>query len=162
MIIERAEQKDLPEIVGIYNQTVPTRMATADLNPRSVESFQAWFDAHKDSRPLYVLKNTEQQILAWGSFSDYYPREAYHISVEVSIYVSSSAQGKGLGRAFLKFMLGEAPSLGVQNVLAVIFGHNKHSITLFETEGFSQWGRLPAVCGLDGKLADIVILGKKL
>ena len=116
MIIERAVQADLPFIVGIYNESVPSRTATADLNPRSVASFQTWFDAHKDSRPLYVVKDETQKILAWGSFSDYYPREAYHISVEVSIYVSVAAQGKGLGKTLLHYMLDAAPELGIKNI----------------------------------------------
>ena len=57
-------------------------------------------------------------------------------------------------------MLQRAPALGTKNVLAVIFAHNGASIALFQSQGFVEWGRLPQVCDLQTRLADIVILGK--
>ncbi|WP_434779562.1 GNAT family N-acetyltransferase [Neisseria sp. Ec49-e6-T10] len=160
-MIRFAQQKDLPAIVSIYNQSVPKRNATADLSPISVESRQSWFEHHTANRPLYVWVNEQNHILAWASLSDYYPRAAYHITAEISIYVDEQQQGKGLGKALAKHILKEAPNLGIHNIIAVIFGHNTASITLFEQLGFSLWGKLPEVCELDNKFADIILLGKK-
>lgn len=153
---------DLPAIIEIYNSTIPDRRATADLVPVSVESRRTWFDAHTGNRPLYVVKNPDSEVLAWASFSDYYPRQAYHISAEISIYVRHDARGIGVGKTLLQYMVDRAPEWGIRNILAVIFGHNYNSIYLFESLGFREWGRLPDVCELDGKTADIVILGKAL
>ena len=155
-----ATQSDLPAIVEIYNSTVAGRQSTEDLLPTTVEARQAWFDAHTGKRPLYVLKDTDGEVLAWGSFSDYYPRHAYHISAEISIYVRSDTRGLGVGRQMVQYMVDKAPELGIRNILAVIFGHNYASIRLFESFGFREWGRLPAVCDLEDRLADVVILGK--
>lgn len=157
-----AQQSDLAEIVEIYNSTIEGRQSTADLVPVTVEQRQAWFDSHTGSRPLYVVKSEGGEVLAWGSFSDYYPRRAYHISAEISIYVKHSLRGVGMGKDLLRYMLEKAPSLRIENVLAVIFGHNHTSIRLFESFDFKQWGRLPQVCDLDGKKVDIVILGKHI
>lgn len=161
-VISEATQADLPAIVAIYNSTIATRQSTADLVPVSVEARQPWFDAHGGNRPLFVLKDSDQEVLAWGSYSDYYPRQAYHISAEISIYVRQDVRGVGVGKVILRYMLERAPSLGIQNVLAVIFGHNYASIRLFHSFGFEEWGRLPQVCDLQGTMADIVILGKKV
>ena len=158
--ITPATQQDLPQIVEIYNSTVASRQSTADLAPVSVADRRPWFDAHSGKRPLYVMKNEACEVVAWGSFSDYYPRHAYHISAEISIYVRQDLRGVGMGKDLLRYMLEKAPSLGIKNILAVIFGHNHASIRLFESFGFAEWGRLPQVCELDGKPADIVILGK--
>ncbi|MCF7530327.1 GNAT family N-acetyltransferase [Neisseria lisongii] len=157
-----ATQADLPEIVAIYNSTIAARSSTADLQPVSVAQRQAWFDVHGGSRPIYVLAESSGCIAAWGSFSDYYPRRAYHISAEISIYVRQEQRGGGLGAQLLENMLAAAPKLGIRNVLAVVFAHNQASIALFERFGFQTWGRLPQVCDLETKLADIVILGKCL
>lgn len=161
-VFETAKLSDLAAIVGIYNSTIADRHATADLKPVSVQSRQAWFEQHTGNRPLYVLKNQANEVVAWGSFSDYYPRDAYHISAEISIYVHPDMRGKGLGKYVLQQMLERAPALGIRNVIAVIFGHNHASIQLFETFGFEKWGHLQDVCDLENRLADIVILGKKL
>ena len=159
-IIRPARATDLPAIVAIYNSTIESRASTADLAPVSVASRQAWFAAHHGNRPLYVVEDTDGTIAAWGSFSDYYPRAAYRISAEISIYVAPERRGNGLGRKLLQEMLQRAPALGIKNVLAVIFAHNAASIALLQSQGFVEWGRLPQVCDLQTRLADIVILGK--
>ncbi|WP_416191214.1 GNAT family N-acetyltransferase [Neisseria sp. CCUG12390] len=160
--VSEAAQSDLPAIVAIYNSTIASRQSTADLQPVTVAERQAWFDAHGGRRPLFVLKDVRNEIVAWGSFSDYYPRQAYHISAEISVYVRQDVRGTGVGKILLRYMLERAPSLGIRNVLAVIFGHNHASIRLFRSFGFEEWGRLPQVCDLETQSADIVILGKKI
>ena len=159
-LIRPALVADLPAIVAIYNSTVAGRQSTADLQPVTIAERQAWFDAHRDNRPLFVACDTNGTVCAWGSFSDFYPRTAYHISAEISIYVAPERRGNGLGRKLLQEMLQRAPALGIKNVLAVIFAHNAASIALFQSQGFAEWGRLPQVCDLQTRLADIVILGK--
>ena len=160
--IRLARAGDLPAIVAIYNSTIASRQSTADLTPVSVESRQAWFAAHQDNRPLYVVEGADGAVAAWGSFSDYYPRAAYRISAEISIYVAPEKRGCGLGKRLLQDMLRRAPALGIENVLAVIFAHNAASLALFQAQGFAEWGRLPQVCDLQDFRADIVILGKRL
>lgn len=163
-VISRATAADLPEIVAIYNSTVASRQSTADLEPVSVASRQAWFDAHQQpNRPIFVLKAKGlDEVLAWGSFSDYYPRAAYHITAEISLYVRHDMRGTGCGKDLLAYMLMQAPKLSIQTVIGVIFAHNFASLNLFGKFGFEQWGLLPQVCNLDGKLADVVLLGKKI
>ena len=43
MPIRHATASDLPEIVSIYNASIPGRMATADLAPVSVAERKQWF-----------------------------------------------------------------------------------------------------------------------
>ena len=159
--IRLAVAADLPAMVAIYNSTVAGRQSTADLHPVSVASRQAWFDAHGGRRPLWVWEE-DGQIAAWGGFSDYYPRAAYQISAEISIYVHADYRGRGLASRLLSYMLAAAPALGIRNAVAVVFGHNTPSLRLFARHGFAEWGRLPQVCDLDGELADVLLLGKCL
>ena len=160
--LQPATQADLPDIVAIYNSTIASRAVTADLQPVSVAQRQDWFNAHKKNRPLYVVKNAENKILGWGGFSDYYARAAYDITAEISVYLAEKARGQGVGTWLIRAMLEQAPDLGIRNVVGVIFAHNHSSLKLFRRLGFEQWGFLPGVCELDGKPADIVILGRKI
>ena len=106
--------------------------------------------------------NQKGEILAWGSLSDYHPREGYRITAEISVYVASGARGKGLGRRLVNFMLESAPKFGVKNVVALIFSSNTASLNLFAKFGFTRWGELPEVCDMGGKIESLTILGKKL
>lgn len=38
-----ASEKDLPRVVDIYNQIIPSRLATADLEPVTVAEREPWY-----------------------------------------------------------------------------------------------------------------------
>ena len=106
--------------------------------------------------------NQKGEILAWGSLSDYHPREGYRITAEISVYVAPGARGKGLGGRLVNFILESAPKFGAKNVVALIFSSNAASLNLFAKFGFARWGELPEVCDMGGKIESLTILGKKL
>lgn len=158
-----AQLTDLPTIVQIYNSIVAGRMVTADLEPVSVESRLAWFHAHSaEKRPLWVLENSEENIIAWLSFQSFYGRPAYDGTVEVSIYIATDHRGKGLGRKILEFCVEQAPNFNIHTLLGFIFAHNTPSMRLFETFGFEPWGHLPEVAEIDGNKVDLMILGYRI
>ena len=76
--------------------------------------------------------------------------------------MDENQRGKRLGQTLLDEMMTLAPSLGIRNVIAVIFAHNQPSVRMFEKNGFSLWGTLPNVCELDDNEVSVVLLGKRL
>ncbi len=169
-IVQRASIEDLSAVLEIYNQSIPSKQATANLAVVTIDERAAWFDEHLNSptRPIYVVKalassekttNKSLIVVAWGSFSDLYARTAYHISTEISIYLHQEYHGQGLGSLLTRWMLTQAPSLGIHNVVALIFAHNKPSLGLFHKLGFEQWGYMPKVCDMQDFIADVVMLG---
>jgi phosphinothricin acetyltransferase len=162
--IRIAQPADLPAIVAIYNAAIPGRMATADTEPVSVASREAWFaefDAAR--RPLWVLTDVvSDAVMGWLSLRSFYGRPAYAATVEAGVYTDPAAQRRGIGRALLAHALAAAPALGIRNVLAFVFAHNVPSIALFEGAGFAAWGRLPRVAELDGVERDLAILGRRI
>jgi len=158
--IRLARTSDLPAIVAIYNATIPTRASTADLEPVSVISRRPWLARHDpEHRPCWVLDDGGT-IVGWLSLENYKDRAAYSITAEVSVYIDVQARRRGHARTLLEQAIERAPSLGLERLVAVIFGHNTASIALFEKVGFERWGLLPGVTRLDGTPADIVILGR--
>lgn len=157
-----AARSDLARIVEIYNATIPSRRATADTEPVSVESREEWFAQHTpEFRPLWVFE-VEGRIGAWLSFSSFYGRPAYRKTAELSVYVDESVRGRGLGSYLLAQALAHAPALGVDTLLGFIFAHNEPSLGLFEKFGFRRWGELPRVAALDGVERDLIILGRRI
>ncbi len=162
LLIRNAVIEDLASIVSIYNETIPGRLVTADLEPVTIESRIAWFEAHNpETRPLWVVED-EGKIIAWTSFQSFYGRPAYNATAEVSIYITKQAQGKGLGKKLLEKVITDCPKLEIKNLLGFIFGHNLPSINLFKKYGFEPWGHLPGVAVLDGIERDLVIMGRKV
>ncbi|WP_294034828.1 GNAT family N-acetyltransferase [uncultured Moraxella sp.] len=160
--IRLARRADLPRLVEIFNETVDDKIAHASLTPHTVDGRMAWFEAHNDAtRPIYVVVD-DGQIVAWASFSDLYSLPAYHITAEISLYITKPYHHRGMGKSLLAFMLSVAPKHGIDNVVALIFQHNLPSLSLFAQFDFVQWGVLPKVCDMDGFLADTVIMGRRL
>jgi len=157
-----ATEADLPDIVAIYNETIPSRLVTADLEPVSIDSRRAWFADHRRaSRPLWVV---EQQgaIAAWLSFNSFYGRPAYQATAEISVYVARRARRKGIAAHLLRAAVSAAPQLGLRTLLGFIFSHNVPSVELFAKFGYEQWGRLPRVALLDGVERDVLIFGRRV
>ena len=154
---------DLPTIVAIYNTTVASRMVTADTEPVSLESRQQWFDAHDETkRPLWVVKNTANEMVAWVSFQSFYGRPAYDATVEISVYVDELHRGKGIGKSILAYCIEHAPLFGAKTLLGFIFAHNLPSLNLFRYFGFEDWATLPNIALLDNEERDLKILGKRI
>ncbi|MBB5198356.1 phosphinothricin acetyltransferase [Glaciimonas immobilis] len=159
-------------IVGIYNSTIASREVTADTEPVSVASRQAWFDHHNPTlRPLWVVEQELPQdanealsprIVGWLSYSDFYGRPAYAGTAEISIYIHESVRGQGIGRYLMEQAVAYAPNVAVHTLLGFIFGHNAPSLKLFEVFGFERWANMPRVATLDGIERDLVILGKRV
>jgi L-amino acid N-acyltransferase YncA len=160
--IRDAGIEDLTQIVDIYNSTIPSRMVTADTEPVSVQSREKWYYDHSPSfRPLWVM-NYQGEMCGWLSFQSFYGRPAYNGTAEVSIYISEKFRSFGLGRFILGKAIEACPSIGVKSLLGFIFYHNKPSLNLFYSFGFTDWAHLPRVAEMDGLERDLIIVGKRV
>ncbi len=162
MDIRDATAKDLSAIVQIYNAAIPGRMATADLEPVSVDARRAWFAEHTPhQRPLWVI-GERGGVAGWLSFQSFYGRPAYRATAELSVYVAPDHHRKGLARHMVGEAIRRAPSLELRTLLGFIFGHNRPSLELFRGFGFETWATLPRVAELDGVERDLLIVGRRV
>lgn len=160
--LRNATHDDLQRIVEIYNSTIPSRMVTADTIPITVSSREEWFSDHNPaSRPLWVVVKNNV-ICGWLSFQDFKKRPAYHKTVELSIYLDEKFRGQGLGKYLLSEAIKIAPTLGVETLIGLIFGHNLPSLKLFSSFEFEKWAHLPKIAELDGVKRDLIMLGKRV
>ena len=163
-----ARRDDLPVIVDIYNSTIASREVTADTEPVTVASREAWFDDHTPGRrPLWTIHDAADTsanapVIGWMSYSNFYGRPAYSGTAELSIYIDEAWRGKGIGQYCLEQAIAFAPEIKVHTLLGFIFGHNVPSLALFRKFGFETWAHFPRVANLDGVERDLIILGKRV
>ena len=168
MQIRVAVEADLSAIIQIYNAAIPSRLATADLEPISVESRRTWFRSHGDRYPVWVItigdrniqSDQNEKIIGWLSLQMFYGRPAYHKTAEVSIYIDPECQGNGIGKKLLGYAIAQCPKLNITKLVGFVFAHNAASRRLFERLGFTEWGFLPEIAELDGIDQSLVIFGK--
>ena len=104
MDIRPARREDVPELLDIYNYEVINGVATLDLNTRTLEEWEKWYNAHnRDNHPL-IVGVEDGEITGYASLSEYRQKEAYKTTVELSIYVSPNHRKKGVdARSWLIF-----------------------------------------------------------
>jgi phosphinothricin acetyltransferase len=160
-LIRLAQMDDLPAIVEIYNQAIPSRQATADTEPVRVEDRLVWFQEHRpEERPIFVAE-VDGQVAGWCSLSAYRPgRAALRATAEISYYIAPAYQRRGIGTALIEHALAACPALGIRHLFAIVLENNQASIKLLDKMGFEQWGYLPRVADFDGFEVGHLYLGR--
>jgi phosphinothricin acetyltransferase len=161
--VRKANISDLPNIVEIYNQAVPTHRSTANTIPWTVVSRAPWFNEHKPNKhPIFVAEITGQ-VVGWCSLSPYRPgRFALRHTAEISYYIDNSYHRQGVGSALVNHALEACPALGIKNLIAVLIDQNNASQKLLEKLDFKQWGYLPKVLDFDGQEFGEYYYGKRV
>ncbi len=160
--IRHACENDLAAIVEITNQAIRSRKV-GFLNEFSVNERREWFNEHApDDCPILVAEYNAS-VIGWVSISPYRKgREAFRKTVEVSYFIHSDYQGRGIGTALLSEIIRTSNLLRKSVMLAIIFHTNTGSIRLLEKHDFQLWGVMPEVAEIDGETLDHVYYGRKL
>ena len=125
---------------AIYNAEVTGSTATFDLVPRTPEEQLAWLGDHRGPYPAVVALDDDDNLLGFGSLSEYKNRPSYATTVENSVYVGSLHRGQGVGRALLEELIQLATQHGFHSVIARVGGDNQASIALHQACGFTMIG----------------------
>lgn len=156
-----ATEADLPAINDIYNHYVGFCTCTYQETPEPIEGRRAWFARHGEKHPV-VVALIDDEIVGWGSLSTFHERSAFRFTVEDSIYVKESAQGRGVGRTLIYDLIDRAKQAGHRNIIALIDSLQTGSLTLHERAGFERVGHLKRVGIKFGKWLDMIYMQKPL
>lgn len=158
MRIRDATEADLPAIVDIYNQSIPAGWSTADTKPIAVADRVEWFRKFDPARRPIWMAEINGEIVAVTYLSSFYGgRPAYDATAEVSVYVATAHQRRGIGRGLKRFVIRECPRLGVTTLLSMHFDHNEATRRINESLGFQQVGHLPEIAVVQGQARGLVI-----
>ena len=151
LTIRIADADDLPAIVEIYNQSIPGKCSTADLDPLRWEDRKAWFKDHGENHPIFVAE-ANGAVAGWCSISAYRPgRMALRHTAEISYYIANNFQRKGVATLLIEHAMLFCPSIEIKSLIAIVLERNSASISLLEKLGFRLWGLLPNVADFDGE-----------
>ena len=146
MQIRTARQSDLPELLEIYNHEVVSGTATLDLQPRTIEERQVWFDEHNTENHPLIVAEKDGTVVGYATLSPYRTKEAYRSTVELSIYVHREYRRQGIASALMENILRMAREDELTHtVVSVITSGNEASTKLHLKFGFVWSGRIPEV-----------------
>lgn len=156
MVIRTAEEKDMPELLDIYNYEVEHGLATFDLNPKTMEERLVWFREHNVGNNPLIVAEEDGKAVGYASLSSYRPKEAYAATVELSVYIDRDYRRRGIAGELADAILEIAKERDdIHTVISVITGGNEASIRLHERLGFIHCGTIREVGVKFGKMLDI-------
>lgn len=163
IVIRRATRTDVPAILEIYNDAVLNTTASAEYEPRSLESRYAWFDEHERAGyPIFVASNNANEIVGWSSLSPYRERYGYRFTAENSIYVHPQWRGRGVGKLLLPPSIEAAREMKLHALLASISADNEVSLKLHAQFGFEKVAHFKETIYKFGRWLDVVYMEKLL
>ena len=161
--IRFAEEKDLNDIVEIFNQAIRNRRSTGYLNEFTVEGRRKWFFEHSKEKYPILIAEQNGKVVGWISIDPYRRgRDAFLKTVESSLFIHDDYKQKGIGNQLLQAMIENTKKLGYEMILTIILEGNIGSIKLLEKNNFEKWGFLPEIAEIDGKNLGHLYYGKKL
>jgi phosphinothricin acetyltransferase len=148
---------DWPAVEAIYAEGIATRNATFETET------PAWaeFDAGRLS-DYRLVALADGVIVGWAALSRTSGRACYSGVAEHSVYVSSEARGRGVGRTLLVALLASADAGGIWTIQTNVFAENKASVALHERVGFRAVGRRERIAQLDGAWRDTLLLERRV
>ena len=156
MLIRKARQEDLPQLLEIYNHEITHGVATFDLEPLTLKERQDWFDAHQDERHPLLVADENGTPVGYASLSPFLPKAAYGTSVELSVYVDRSCRGRGIGLALTQAVLDLARAdPGTHRVYSLVTAGNAASRRMHEKLGFRLAGTITEAGMKFGRYHDV-------
>jgi len=124
IIIRKADLNDLNDILSIYNQGIEDRIATLEVESKSIEYMNEWFN-HHEQRYTVLVAVFVGTVIGWASLNRYSPRAAYDGVADLSIYIERTYRGRGIGQRLLQELEVEAINKGFHTIVLFTFPFSK-------------------------------------
>ncbi|QFU21353.1 GNAT family N-acetyltransferase [Shewanella eurypsychrophilus] len=149
-------EDDFEQVQSIYLQGIKTGNATFEKN---VKSWPEWNEAMlKECR---IVAERGGKLVGWAAMSSVSNRAVYAGVAEVSIYISSSAKGMGVGTSLLLKLIEQSEIAGFWSLQAGIFPENKASLHIHKKCGFTVLGTKDRLGKMDGVWRDVTLLERR-
>lgn len=163
LLIRPSVETDIPAIAAIYAHAVLNGTASFELEPPGEEEMAGRRAAVLVGGYPYLVAEREGEILGYAYAGAYRTRPAYRSTVEDSVYIAPSAQGRGVGRALLTELIKECEARDFRLMVAVIGDEeSKGSIGLHRSLGFELVGIIKGIGYKHGRWLSTVLMQRPL
>ena len=155
--IKHIQPADWQSMAAIYKLGIETGYATFETE---VPSWEKWNNTHIPS--CRITSWLDNKIVGWAALSPVSNRYVYRGVAEVSVYVDTHFNGKGIGTKLLQQLIDESETAGFWTLQSGIFPENKASLQLHKKLGFREIGyREKAGKMVDGEWRDNILLERR-
>ena len=154
--IDQMKASDWEQVRSIYLEGIATGDSTFETD---APSWEKWDEAHLQIARLVMREGN--RILGWAALSPVSKRNVYRGVAELTVNVTESARGQGVGRALLEALIEESEKNGIWTLQASIFPENTASVKLHLRCGFREVGRRERIGSLKGVWRDTLLFERR-
>lgn len=156
LTIERMMPADWEAVRSIYTEGIATGNATFETEAPDWETWD------RGRRPdCRLVARIDGQVVGWAALSPVSSRPAYSGVAEVSLYVSASGRGRGVGTALLRALIEASERAGIWTLQGAIFPENAASLALVKKCGFREVGRRERIGCMNGVWRDTILVERR-
>lgn len=161
ILVRALTPHDWPAVERIYAEGIATGHATFEAEPPTWEDFNSG-----KLEALRFVAVDGDLVLGWAAASSTSARPVYRGVVEHSVYVASTARGRGIGHLLLGVLIEAAEAEGIWTIQSGVFPENSNSMALHAAHGFRIVGRRERVAKmtygpLAGAWRDAVLIERR-
>ncbi len=154
--IHRMKPGDWEQVRTIYLEGIATGDATFEAD---APAWEQWDAGHLTQGRFVAC--TEKNVIGWAALSPVSSRCVYEGVAEVSVYVSQSSRGQGVGAALLSALIKDSEEQGFWTLQASLFPENTASLALHLRHGFREIGKRERIGKMNGIWRDTISLERR-
>lgn len=155
--IREMRPEDGAKVLEIFSEGIEGGNATFD---KEAPAWEVW-DTKFFKNCRWILEDQNKNVVGWAALQPISSRDCYKGVAEVSIYLTESVQGKGLGTILLKKLILDSEENGFWTLQAGIFPENKPSIAVHQKLGFRIVGTRTRIAEMNGVWRDVMLLERR-
>jgi phosphinothricin acetyltransferase len=154
-VIRSATASDDERLAAIYAPYVLDTAVSFEEVPPTAAQMGERRQAVRDASLPWLVVEEAGRVLGYAYASPHRSRAAYRFSVETTVYLATSATGRGLGRQLMESLLAELTQRGLALALAGVSLPNEASVALHRKLGFTEVGIYRGVGFKHGRWHDV-------
>ena len=162
MNLRHAEASDAAAIAAIWNPVIRDSLITFNAAEKTDADIATLIEETRAAGHAFLLAEEADGIAGFGLYGQFRKGVGYARTVEHTIILAPSAQGRGIGRALLTALEDHARAGGAHMIFAGVSAANPHGRAFHAACGYVERATLPEVGFKKGRWLDLHLMQKRL
>ena len=157
------EEKDIKDVLAIYNYHIINGLSNFEEEPHTYENFKNILDEIKRQELPCIVCLKENKLIGFSYLTKFRNKSGYRFSFENSVYIHQDYVGMGMGNKILiELVKLSKKNKNIKTIIAVIGNNSKASIKIHEKNGFNLIGTIKKVGFKKNQWLDAIYMQKIL
>jgi phosphinothricin acetyltransferase len=161
-MIRQARADDAGAIAAIWNHMIRDTAATFNAEEKPTGDVAALIATRQSTGRAFLVADEAGTVLGFATYDQFRGGVGYRHSMEHTVHLAPSAQGRGFGRALMLALEDHARTADVHVMMAGVSSENPGGRAFHEALGYRLSGTVPQVGRKFGRWMDLWLLHKIL